>query len=126
MRPGFRGVLVAVGPAAASVSRADAVHGGLAGGGFTVRGVSAGQPVRLAAHLGGAALRRLGELGYPRRRLVLRHIGQLGGLLARDLGGLLHRRALCYLRSRLLHLLVAFAARPRADDVADGEPYDEY
>src|SRR5260370_19441439 len=107
------------------VGRASAVHLRVLAVGLRVGGAPAGQPVELAAHLGGAALRRLGDLGHPLGRLVLRDLAQLGRLGARGLGRLLDGGVFHHLPASLHHLLVAFAACPRADDEADREPRDE-
>ena len=116
-RPGFHGVSSRSG---GSRSRSRARSRPRAGS-----SVPAGYPVKLPADLAGAVLRRLGELGHPRRGLVLGDLGELGGLLARGPGRLLYGRAFHRLPGELLHLLVALAARSRAGHEADGEPREE-
>src|SRR5690349_22762589 len=111
------------------VGRASAVHGGVLaldpGVGPGLGRVPTGQPIKLAAHLGGAALRRLGDLGHPLGRLVPGDLGQFDRLAARGPGRLLNGGVFRHRPAGLHDLLVAFAARPRAGDEADGEPRDE-
>src|SRR5580704_10040835 len=105
---------------------AGAVHGRvLALGPGLAGGVSAGYPVKLPADLAGTVLRRLGELGHPRRGFVLGGLGELGGLPARGPGDLPYGRVFRRLPGHLDHLLVTLAACSRAGDKADGETSEE-